>query len=131
MPGPKSAVRTIRSEKPGEPSGFFVVIRPIAVTPMKPAISNWRIPVYSPRAESMDRKPPPVMIARSSERPAPVGGLKATSICAGPALPPPGGNERVTIAPSRSTLAWSGPSAAASPAESSTGTVPFWMPTTR
>ena len=131
MPGPKSAVRMISSEKPGVPSGFFVLMSPIAETPMNPAIWNWRIPTYSPRAESIERKPPPVMIARSSESPAPVGGLNATSSCAGPRLPPPGGNDAVINAPIRSTLAESGPSSAERAAESSTGIVPLLKLTTR
>jgi hypothetical protein len=42
-----------RSEKPSEPSGILVVMRPMAVRLMKPLKTSCRTPAYSPRSVSM------------------------------------------------------------------------------
>ena len=85
--GVNSAVIRMSSEKPGEPSGIFVLMMPMALTENRPWKSSSSAPAYSPRSASNRRKPPPLKPPASSERPTPFGGLKATSRSAGPRLP--------------------------------------------
>ena len=53
MPVPKSAVMTISSEKPLDPSGIRVVMSPIAFSETMPVKSSSSAPAYSPLAASM------------------------------------------------------------------------------
>ena len=119
------------SEKPGVPSGFLVLIRPIARDAEELGeLELERAGVLAAggvdRQEAAAGDRPPASI----DRPTPVGGLNATSSWPGPMLPPPGGKLSVTTAPSRSTLAASGPSWPEIAADSSTGKAPLSMPAT-
>ncbi len=123
-PGPpNSVVITISIEKPSLPSGIRVLIRPIALRSTNPANFSSSAPEYSPRAGSADRKPPPEITPVSTERPIPVGGLNSKPMSSGPRLPP-SRNRDLTITPTRSTAALTGPSSALKAAEISSGTEP-------
>ena len=55
MPVPNSAVMMISSEKPFEPSGIFVVMRPIAFTVTISGKASSSTPAYSSRSGSKKR----------------------------------------------------------------------------
>ena len=54
-PGTNSTVMMISSEKPGVPSGIFVLIRPIALSDRKLAMVSSSAPAYSPLSKSRKR----------------------------------------------------------------------------